>query len=96
MVRTTVHILNLNTGHIPDCLDPDFEEYFALGPISRYAEDLSLLLKILKQPGSPDVPFDKPVRYFIESITNDKIRIKTALSKFKLLLPTVFININVR
>lgn len=48
-------------GHIPDCLDPDFEEYFALGPVTRYAEDLPLLLKVLKQPGSPDIPFDKPV-----------------------------------
>ncbi|KAF9814878.1 hypothetical protein SFRURICE_016723 [Spodoptera frugiperda] len=48
-------------GHIPDCLDPDFEEYFTLGPIARYAEDLTLLLKVLRQPGGPEVPFDKPV-----------------------------------
>lgn len=50
------------TGHVPDCPEEDFEDYFALGPITRYAEDLGLLLKILKQPGAPDVPFDKPVR----------------------------------
>lgn len=50
------------TGHVPDCPEEDFEDYFALGPITRYAEDLGLLLKILKQPGDPDVPFDKPVR----------------------------------
>ncbi|KOB67721.1 Fatty-acid amide hydrolase 2, partial [Operophtera brumata] len=51
----------------------DFEEYFALGPITRYAEDLSLMLKVLKQPGSPEIPFDKPVDisklkfYYMES-----------------------------
>lgn len=57
---------NLNfplTGHVPDCLDPDFEEYFTLGPLARYAEDLTLLLKVLRQPGGPEVPFDKPVSF---------------------------------
>lgn len=48
-------------GHIPDCLDSDFEEYFTLGPLTRYAEDLALMLKVLKKSGSPDIPFDKPV-----------------------------------
>ncbi|CAG4992357.1 unnamed protein product [Parnassius apollo] len=50
-------------GHIPDSLDPDFEEYFSLGPITRYAEDLPLLLKVLKQPNSPEIPFDKPIDF---------------------------------
>ncbi|KAM3967406.1 fatty-acid amide hydrolase 2-B [Aphomia sociella] len=58
--KPTPRLLSVE-GHIPDCLDPDFEEYFTLGPIARYAEDLTLLLKVLKQPGGPDVPFDKPV-----------------------------------
>lgn len=48
-------------GHVPDCLDPEFEEYFALGPIARYAEDLTLLLKVMRQGTGPDVPLDKPV-----------------------------------
>ncbi|XP_032513074.1 fatty-acid amide hydrolase 2-B-like isoform X2 [Danaus plexippus] len=48
-------------GHVPDCLESEFEEYFALGPITRYAEDLSLMLKVLRQPNGPDVPLDKPV-----------------------------------
>lgn len=51
-------------GHVPDCLDSEFEEYFALGPITRYAEDLTLLLKVLKQPNGPDVPLDKPVSVY--------------------------------
>ncbi|XP_047526255.1 fatty-acid amide hydrolase 2-B-like isoform X1 [Pieris napi] len=48
-------------GHVPDCLDPDFDEYFTLGPITRYAEDLTLLLKVLRQPTGPEVPLEKPV-----------------------------------
>ncbi|XP_063893389.1 fatty-acid amide hydrolase 2-B isoform X1 [Helicoverpa armigera] len=58
--KPTPRLLSVE-GHVPDCLDPDFEEYFTLGPIARYAEDLTLLLKVLKQPGGPDVPLDKPV-----------------------------------
>uniref|UniRef100_A0A2A4J9E8 Amidase domain-containing protein n=1 Tax=Heliothis virescens TaxID=7102 RepID=A0A2A4J9E8_HELVI len=58
--KPTPRLLSVE-GHVPDCLDPDFEEYFTLGPITRYAEDLTLLLKVLKQPGGPDVPLDKPV-----------------------------------
>ncbi|XP_038220112.1 fatty-acid amide hydrolase 2-B-like isoform X1 [Zerene cesonia] len=58
--KPTPHLWSIK-GHVPDSLDPTFEEYFALGPIARYAEDLTLLLKVLKQPGAPDVPFDKPV-----------------------------------
>ncbi|XP_013165137.1 PREDICTED: fatty-acid amide hydrolase 2-B-like isoform X1 [Papilio xuthus] len=50
-------------GHIPDSLDPQFEEYFTLGPLTRYAEDLPLLLNVLKQPGSPEIPFDKPIDF---------------------------------
>ncbi|XP_050667583.1 fatty-acid amide hydrolase 2-B-like isoform X2 [Leptidea sinapis] len=58
--KPTPKLLSIE-GHVPDCLDPTFEEYFALGPITRYSEDIPLLLKVLKQPGGPDVPFDKPV-----------------------------------
>ncbi|KAF9414484.1 hypothetical protein HW555_007621 [Spodoptera exigua] len=58
--KPTPRLLSVE-GHIPDCLDPDFEEYFTLGPIARYAEDLTLLLKVLRQPGGPEVPLDKPV-----------------------------------
>ncbi|CAH2991657.1 unnamed protein product [Chilo suppressalis] len=46
-------------GHVPDCKDDTFEDYFALGPITRYAEDLTLLLKIIKEPDGPYVPLDK-------------------------------------
>ncbi|CAK1546108.1 unnamed protein product [Leptosia nina] len=48
-------------GHVPDCLDPDFDEFFTLGPITRYAEDLTLLLKVLRKPHGPEVPLEKPV-----------------------------------
>lgn len=58
--KPTPRLLSVE-GHVPDSLDPDFEEYFTLGPIARYAEDLTLMLKVLKQPGGPDVPLDKPV-----------------------------------
>ncbi|XP_068631054.1 fatty-acid amide hydrolase 2-B-like isoform X2 [Battus philenor] len=79
-------------GHMPDCLDPTFEEYFALGPITRYAEDLPLVLKVLKQVNSPEIPFDKPIEfkkikfYYMEgegSDVTDKIgpEIKKAMDK---------------
>ncbi|XP_063824144.1 fatty-acid amide hydrolase 2-B-like [Ostrinia nubilalis] len=58
--KPTPRLLSVE-GHVPDSRDEDFEEYFALGPITRYAEDLTLLLKILRQPSGPDVPLDKPV-----------------------------------
>ncbi|CAH2239929.1 jg3360 [Pararge aegeria aegeria] len=58
--KPTPRLLSIQ-GHTPDCLDSEFEEYFALGPITRYAEDLTLLLKVLRQPNGPDVPLDKPV-----------------------------------
>ncbi|CAH2071464.1 unnamed protein product, partial [Iphiclides podalirius] len=50
-------------GHVPDSLDPDFEEYFALGPLTRYAEDLSLLLKVLQAPDAHSIPYDTPVDF---------------------------------
>ncbi|XP_072939461.1 fatty-acid amide hydrolase 2-B-like isoform X2 [Epargyreus clarus] len=58
--KPTPRLLSVE-GHVPDCLDPEFEEYFALGPIARYAEDLTLLLKVMRQGTGPDVPLDKPV-----------------------------------
>lgn len=58
--KPTPRVLSVQ-GHVPDCLDPEFEEYFALGPITRYAEDLPLLLDVLKQPGGPKISMDKHV-----------------------------------
>ncbi|CAG9134381.1 unnamed protein product [Plutella xylostella] len=58
--KPTPRLLSVE-GHVPDCLDPEFEEYFALGPLTRYAEDLTLLLKVLRQDTGPEVPLDAPV-----------------------------------
>ncbi|XP_061711123.1 fatty-acid amide hydrolase 2-B isoform X3 [Cydia pomonella] len=91
--KPTPKLLSIE-GHIPDCLDSEFEEYFALGPLCRYAEDLALLLKVLRQPGAPDVPLDKPVDvsklkfYYMEgdnSNVTDKIGsdVKKAMEKAK-------------
>ncbi|CAH0729386.1 unnamed protein product, partial [Brenthis ino] len=93
-------------GHVPDCLDPEFEEYFALGPITRYAEDLPLLLNVLKQPSAPDVPLSKPVDltrlkfYYMEddgSNVTDKIGpdVKKALEKAKLYIKSTY-NVDVQ
>ncbi|XP_073942908.1 fatty-acid amide hydrolase 2-B isoform X2 [Choristoneura fumiferana] len=93
-------------GHVPDCPEEEFEDYFALGPITRYAEDLGLLLKVLRQPGAPDVPFDKPVDisklkfYYMEgdnsNVTN-KIGsdVKKAMDKAKAYMKSTY-NIEVK
>ncbi|KAG6444205.1 fatty-acid amide hydrolase 2-B isoform X2 [Manduca sexta] len=91
--KPTPRLLSVE-GHVPDCLDSEFEEYFALGPIARYAEDLTLLLKVLKQPDAPYVPLDKPVDvsklkfYYMEgdgSNVSDSIgpEVKNAMEKAK-------------
>ncbi|XP_014258512.1 fatty-acid amide hydrolase 2-like isoform X2 [Cimex lectularius] len=36
-----------NDGHIPTSDDPDWNKYFTLGPLTRYAEDLPLMMKIM-------------------------------------------------
>ncbi|XP_046963491.1 fatty-acid amide hydrolase 2-B-like isoform X2 [Vanessa cardui] len=93
-------------GHVPDCLDPEFEEFFALGPITRYAEDLPLLLKVLRQPTGPDVPLDKPVDltrlkfYYMEgdgSNVTDKIGsdVKMAMEKAKAYIKSTY-NVEVK
>ncbi|XP_041970563.1 fatty-acid amide hydrolase 2-B isoform X2 [Aricia agestis] len=58
--KPTPRLLSVE-GHNPDCLDPEFEEYFALGPMVRYAEDLTLMLRVLRHPSGPQVPLEKPV-----------------------------------
>ncbi|KAL4706613.1 hypothetical protein ACJJTC_009025 [Scirpophaga incertulas] len=93
-------------GHVPDSGDETFEEYFALGPITRYAEDLTLFLKVLSQPDGPMVPLDKPVditklKYYYMEGDGSKITnsigpdIRKALQKAKDYMKTTY-NIEVQ
>lgn len=48
-------------GHMPFCIYEEWNDVFTLGPIARYAEDLPLLLKVLKNPAGPKLQLDKTV-----------------------------------
>lgn len=50
-------------GHMPTSNSPDWNKFFTLGPMTRYAEDLPLLLKVLKDPRGPELQLDKKVKY---------------------------------
>lgn len=39
-----------NNGHVPTSSDPMWDHYFTLGPITRYAEDIPLMLKAVTEP----------------------------------------------
>ncbi|XP_050679677.1 fatty-acid amide hydrolase 2-like [Leptidea sinapis] len=41
-------------GHIPTLSDPLFPQYLSVGPQCRFAEDLSLLLRVMAGPGALD------------------------------------------
>ncbi|CAG9795209.1 unnamed protein product [Diatraea saccharalis] len=98
--KPTARLLSVQ-GHVPDCTDDSFEEYFALGPITRYAEDLTLLLKILREPSGPYVPLDSYVNvkklkyYYMEgegsNITNPiGSDVRKALQKAKDYMKTTY------
>ncbi|XP_066603444.1 fatty-acid amide hydrolase 2-B-like [Prorops nasuta] len=36
-------------GHMPDCTDKNWNNFFTISPMTRYAEDLLLLLKVISQ-----------------------------------------------
>lgn len=44
--KPTPHTVSIK-GHIPECFDKRFPDYFSLGPMVRYSEDLSLILNII-------------------------------------------------
>ncbi|CAK1546107.1 unnamed protein product [Leptosia nina] len=103
--KPTPRLLSIE-GHWPYGLNHDFEDYFAVGPITRYAEDLPLLLKVLKRPNGPEVPFDKPVDitrlkfYYMESDGSYALNkigpdVRKAMDKAKAYIKSAF-NLNVR
>lgn len=48
-------------GHVPGCTSKDWYKYFTIGPMTRYAEDLPLLLKSISDPKGPETRLDDPV-----------------------------------
>ncbi|XP_055682173.1 fatty-acid amide hydrolase 2-A isoform X2 [Lutzomyia longipalpis] len=48
-------------GHVPTSGDPRWGDYFTIAPMTRYAVDLPLLLKCMRDPQGPPVDIDKPV-----------------------------------
>ncbi|XP_059612344.1 fatty-acid amide hydrolase 2-A isoform X2 [Phlebotomus argentipes] len=48
-------------GHVPTSGDPRWGEYFTVAPMTRYAVDLPLLLKCMRDPEGPAVDVDQSV-----------------------------------
>lgn len=48
-------------GHFPFIDNAKFKEYLVIGPITRYAEDLNLLMKVLTAKYNRDLYLDDPV-----------------------------------
>uniref|UniRef100_A0A1B0DF22 Uncharacterized protein n=1 Tax=Phlebotomus papatasi TaxID=29031 RepID=A0A1B0DF22_PHLPP len=48
-------------GHVPTSGDPRWGDYFTIAPMTRYAVDLPLLLKCMRNPEGPPVDIDKAV-----------------------------------
>ncbi|XP_077288156.1 fatty-acid amide hydrolase 2-like isoform X1 [Arctopsyche grandis] len=48
-------------GHKPYCTYEEWNEVFILGPMTRYAEDLPLILNVLKNPKGPNLQLEKKV-----------------------------------
>lgn len=50
-----------NEGHFPYTKDEMNQKYLSLGPLVRYAEDLTLVMKILTAKCDHDLRLDEPV-----------------------------------
>lgn len=48
-------------GHVPGSCQPYWGEYFTIAPMTRYAVDLPLLLKCMKNPDGPEFQYNKEV-----------------------------------
>lgn len=50
-----------NEGHYPNLPDKEFQKLLTLGPISRYARDLRLGLRVMAGEGASALRLDSPV-----------------------------------
>ncbi|EFN75981.1 Fatty-acid amide hydrolase 2 [Harpegnathos saltator] len=63
-------------GHIPECKDETFQRYLTFGPMTRYAEDLSLLMRVLASDCDRDLRLTVPVDlkqlkvYYLQNVDN--------------------------
>jgi Asp-tRNA(Asn)/Glu-tRNA(Gln) amidotransferase A subunit family amidase len=48
-------------GHIPTLGDPKFSQFLTVGPMTRRAEDLPLLMNIMAGPNRHKLRLDEPV-----------------------------------
>lgn len=51
-----------NVGHNPTSTDENWDRFFTIGPMSRYAEDLAPMLKVLANKNSDKLRLDEEVR----------------------------------
>ncbi|XP_025993307.2 fatty-acid amide hydrolase 2-B [Solenopsis invicta] len=58
--KTTPGIIP-NNGHFPYCDDTFFQMLLTVGPMAKYAEDLSLLMKVMTSKCNRDLRLDVPV-----------------------------------
>ena len=51
-------------GHYPMSQDENFQKYLTIGPMTRFADDLLLLLKVMTGEKSKDLQLESEVQYF--------------------------------
>lgn len=66
-------------GHVPGCTDKNWSKYFATGPMTRYAEDMQLMLSIVAMPEARHLMrLDEPIQipqvkfFYMENDTNSE------------------------
>ncbi|XP_017783293.1 PREDICTED: fatty-acid amide hydrolase 2-like [Nicrophorus vespilloides] len=47
--------------HFPSCEGETLRQFFSIGPMARYADDLTLMLKLITSPHSSNLRLDEPV-----------------------------------
>lgn len=58
--KPTPYVVSPN-GHVPGCDLPCWGDFFTIAPMTRYAVDLPLMLKCIKDPNGPQLTLDKQV-----------------------------------
>lgn len=71
-----------NGEHFPISKDADFQNYLTIGPLTRYTEDLSLIMKVLTSKCDRDLQLDVPV-----DLTRLKVYYRLGMDKTFCLLP---------
>lgn len=61
MIHVNVSGFVSNKGHCPSSWDEDWDRYFSVALMGRYAEDLAPTLKVMAGERAPELQLDKEV-----------------------------------